>query len=121
MHTFSRGSICVISASDSDNDSGESRGEYSKRWIVSISRCESKDDLVMKCREGQGEEKRREWEVCVYFVEVGFVVVICICCLCLRLWSYGVMVSTLDFESSDPGSNPGRTSLCCVPRPHATF
>ena len=25
--------------------------------------------------------------------------------------SYGVMVSTLDFESSDPGSNPGRTSL----------
>ena len=27
-------------------------------------------------------------------------------------WSYGVMVSTLDSESSDPGSNPGRTSLC---------
>ena len=26
-------------------------------------------------------------------------------------WSYGVMVSTLDFESSDPGSNPGRTFL----------
>ena len=26
-------------------------------------------------------------------------------------WSYGVMVSTLDFESSDPGSNPGRTSF----------
>ena len=26
-------------------------------------------------------------------------------------WSYGVMVSTLDSESSDPGSNPGRTSL----------
>ena len=25
--------------------------------------------------------------------------------------SYGVMVSTLDFESSDPGSNPGRSSL----------
>ena len=24
---------------------------------------------------------------------------------------YGVMVSTLDFESSDPGSNPGRTSI----------
>ena len=24
-------------------------------------------------------------------------------------WSYGVMVSTLDFESSDPGSSPGRT------------
>ena len=23
--------------------------------------------------------------------------------------SYGVMVSTLDFESSDPGSNPGRS------------
>jgi hypothetical protein len=22
------------------------------------------------------------------------------------------MVSTLDFESSDPGSNPGRTSFC---------
>ena len=29
-------------------------------------------------------------------------------------WSYGVMVSTLDFESSDPGSNPGRTSLCHI-------
>ena len=26
--------------------------------------------------------------------------------------SYGVMVSTLDFESSDPGSNPGRTFFC---------
>ena len=26
-----------------------------------------------------------------------------------RYRSYGVMVSTLDFESSDPGSNPGRT------------
>ena len=24
-------------------------------------------------------------------------------------WSYSVMVITLDFESSDPGSNPGRT------------
>ena len=28
--------------------------------------------------------------------------------------SYGVMVSTLDFESSDPGSNPGRSSFLCV-------
>ena len=27
----------------------------------------------------------------------------------LHLWSYSVMVITLDFESSDPGSNPGRT------------
>ena len=26
------------------------------------------------------------------------------------MWSYSVMVITLDFESSDPGSNPGRTS-----------
>ena len=25
------------------------------------------------------------------------------------IWSYGVMVSTLDFESSDPSSNLGRT------------
>ena len=25
------------------------------------------------------------------------------------VWSYSVMVITLDFESSDPGSNPGRT------------
>ena len=24
-------------------------------------------------------------------------------------WSYSVMVITLDFESSNPGSNPGRT------------
>ena len=28
--------------------------------------------------------------------------------------SYGVMVSTLDFESSDPGSNPGRSSFLCA-------
>ena len=28
------------------------------------------------------------------------------------LWSYSVMVITLDFESSDPGSNPGRTFFC---------
>ena len=27
----------------------------------------------------------------------------------LHLWSYSVMVITLDFESSNPGSNPGRT------------
>ena len=27
------------------------------------------------------------------------------------VWSYSVMVITLDFESSDPGSNPGRTSF----------
>ncbi|AES80634.1 hypothetical protein MTR_7g082960 [Medicago truncatula] len=26
-------------------------------------------------------------------------------------WFYGVVVSTLDFESSDLGSTPGRTSL----------
>ena len=42
------------------------------------------------------------------------------CALCKReapgskpgfsiLWSYSVMVITLDFESSDPGSNLGRT------------
>ena len=30
-------------------------------------------------------------------------------------WSYGVMVSTLDSESSDPGSNPGRTLQCAAP------
>ena len=37
---------------------------------------------------------------------------LCGCVLCWRSrWSYGVMVSTLDFESSDPGSNPGRTSF----------
>ena len=29
----------------------------------------------------------------------------------LHVWSYSVMVITLDFESSDPGSNPGRTSF----------
>ena len=28
-----------------------------------------------------------------------------------RKWSYGVMVSTLDFESSDPSSSLGRTSF----------
>lgn len=31
------------------------------------------------------------------------------------LWFYGVMVSTLDFESSNPSSNLGRTSLTCGP------
>ena len=36
-------------------------------------------------------------------------------CVCvLPHWSYGVMVSTLDFESSDPGSSPGRTSFLLV-------
>ena len=38
--------------------------------------------------------------------------------------SYGVMVSTLDFESSDPGSNPGRTSILILrragPRPRSS-
>ena len=28
------------------------------------------------------------------------------------VWSHGVMVSTLDFESSDPSSNLGGTSFC---------
>ena len=36
------------------------------------------------------------------------------CASCLDHWSYGVMVSTLDFESSDPGSSPGRTSFLFV-------
>ena len=44
------------------------------------------------------------------------------CALCKReapgskpgfsIRSYSVMVITLDFESSDPGSNPGRTFFC---------
>jgi hypothetical protein len=37
-----------------------------------------------------------------------------------RFRSYGVMVSTLDSESSDPGSNPGMTSFfgtICKPDP----
>ena len=29
------------------------------------------------------------------------------------IWFYGVMVSTLDFESSDPSSNLGRTCFAC--------
>ena len=29
------------------------------------------------------------------------------------IWSHGVMVSTLDFESSDPSSNLGGTSQFC--------
>ena len=33
---------------------------------------------------------------------------------CWVNWSYGVMVSTLDFESSDPGSSPGRTCISCL-------
>ena len=32
-----------------------------------------------------------------------------------KCWSYGVMVSTLDSESSDPGSNPGMTSSFLFP------
>ena len=31
--------------------------------------------------------------------------------ICKYSWFYGVMVSTLDFESSDPSSNLGRTFL----------
>ena len=46
--------------------------------------------------------------LCVVCVVLRFVVV---CCLVYKCWSYGVMVSTLDSESSDPGSNPGRTSF----------
>ena len=34
------------------------------------------------------------------------------------VWSHGVMVSTLDFESSDPSSNLGGTSEECS---HPTF
>ena len=30
------------------------------------------------------------------------------------VWSYSVMVITLDFESSDPGSNPGRTFFVII-------
>ena len=43
------------------------------------------------------------------------------CALCKReapgskpgfsIWSYSVMVITVDFESTNPGSNPGRTSF----------
>jgi hypothetical protein len=48
----------------------------------------------------------------VVYVSVCCVVFVCDCvCVVSRLRSYGVMVSTLDSESSDPGSNPGRTSL----------
>ena len=31
------------------------------------------------------------------------------CCYILEYSFYGVVVSTADFESADPGSNPGRT------------
>ena len=43
------------------------------------------------------------------------------CCAVGRYvcWSYGVMVSTLDSESSDPGSNPGRTSFLPRSQPDA--
>ena len=34
-------------------------------------------------------------------------------CDLLFIGFYGVMVSTLDFESNDPGSSPGRTLLFC--------
>ena len=33
---------------------------------------------------------------------------------CENEWSYGVMVSTLDFESSDPGSNPVGYIFFCI-------
>ena len=46
----------------------------------------------------------------------GVVCIVCFLWVCVKWelwgwinWSYGVMVSTLDFESSDPGSSPGRT------------
>jgi hypothetical protein len=56
------------------------------------------------------------------------VLLLCLCvaidCVvfdCVVCWSYGVMVSTLDSESSDPGSNPGRTSFCRMRRSTDTF
>ena len=36
----------------------------------------------------------------------------------LNEWSHGVMVSTLDFESSDPSSNLGGTSFYIQILPH---
>ena len=32
----------------------------------------------------------------------------------MQFWFRGVMVSTLDFESNDPGSNPGETFFFIV-------
>lgn len=79
------------------------------------------------------------YRVCDVFVHVGWGVLVvlsmwimievCWCNIrmiwlvkvvyCLRYavrwyWSYGVMVSTLDFESSDPGSIPGRTFFMLI-------
>ena len=45
--------------------------------------------------------KRNFKEQSMYFVLSTWVMII--------QWFYGVMVSTMDFESIDPGSNPGRT------------
>ena len=36
------------------------------------------------------------------------------------LWSYSVMVITLDFESSDPGSSPGRTFFAASHNQYST-
>ena len=47
----------------------------------------------------------------VHTVTQTFMIFACFEYLGYKSRFYGVMVSTLDFESSDPGSNPGRTSL----------
>ena len=41
-------------------------------------------------------------------------------CSLIRIWSYGVTVSTLDSESSDRGSNPRRT-LCANATAHGNL
>ena len=51
------------------------------------------------------------WSVCACRGGERVVVVVWLIWCWTSSWSYGVMVSTLDFESSDPGSNPGRTSF----------
>jgi hypothetical protein len=56
----------------------------------------------------------RKRHVCDVWFGVDMKILVCVCVKCMigiGEWSYGVMVSTLDFESSDPGSSPGRTSF----------
>jgi hypothetical protein len=111
---------CMCASRLVDRESGRRAG--SERRTHTSHHRESKSGAVASIV-GRGGRVGVDWVAqwcgwkCVRVVVVCCFVVVCvgsgmICVLYgRRLRSYGVMVSTLDSESSDPGSNPGRTSL----------
>ena len=115
---------CMCASRLVDRESGRRAG--SERRTHTSHHRESKSGAVASIV-GRGGRVGVDWVAqwcgwkCVRVVVVCCFVVVCvgsgmICVLYgRRLRSYGVMVSTLDSESSDPGSNPGRTSFLCLP------